>query len=79
MGLEGYYNGASPSDSLLYSDVDVQAVEVSASKNDIGGYFSLAYRSAVAKLWARLGFNLKSIYIIVVFLIPTSIQRFRVS
>ena len=45
VGLEGYRNGGSPLDSLLYSDVDVQAVEVSASKNDVGGSFSLAYRS----------------------------------
>lgn len=44
VGLEGYYNGASPSDSLLYSSVDIQAVEVSASKNDLGGHFSIAYR-----------------------------------
>lgn len=46
IGLEGYRNGGSPLDSLLYSDVDVQAVEVSASKNDVGGSFFLAYRSA---------------------------------
>lgn len=44
IGLEGYRNGGSPSDSLLYSSVDIQAVEVSASKNDLGGHFSLAYR-----------------------------------
>lgn len=44
IGLEGYRNGGSPSDSLLYSGVDVQVVEVSASKNDIGGHFILAYR-----------------------------------
>lgn len=44
MGLEGYIYGGSPSDSLLYSDVDVQAVEVSAAKNDVGGYFFLSYR-----------------------------------
>ena len=44
MGLEGYISGGSPSDSLLYSEVDVQAVEVSATKNDVGGYFFLSYR-----------------------------------
>lgn len=44
MGLEGYYAGGSPSDSLLYSAVDIQAIEVSASRNDIGGSFLLAYR-----------------------------------
>lgn len=44
IGLEGYYAGASTSDSLLYSSVDVQAVEVSASRNDVGGYFLLSYR-----------------------------------
>ncbi|CAM9800578.1 unnamed protein product [Ectocarpus sp. 6 AP-2014] len=44
IGLEGYRHGGSPSDSLLYSSVDVQAVEASASKNDLGGHFSLAYR-----------------------------------
>lgn len=46
IGLEGYYNGGSPSDSLLYSSVDVQAVEISATKNGIDGHFSLAYRYA---------------------------------
>lgn len=45
IGLEGYRNGGSPSDSLLYSQVDVQVVEVSATKNDVGGHFTLAYRS----------------------------------
>lgn len=45
VGLEGYRNGGSPSDSLLYSGVDVQVVEVSATKNDVGGHFTLAYRS----------------------------------
>lgn len=44
VGLEGYISGGSPSDSLLYSGVDVQAVEVSATKNDVGGYFFLSYR-----------------------------------
>ncbi|CAM9163818.1 unnamed protein product, partial [Sphacelaria rigidula] len=44
IGLEGYYAGGSPADSLLYSDVDVQALEASASRNDIGGYFLLSYR-----------------------------------
>lgn len=44
MGLEGYASGGSPSDSLLYSSVDVQAVEVSATRNDVGGYFYLSYR-----------------------------------
>lgn len=46
IGLEGYRNGGSPSDSLLYSGVDVQVVEVSATKNDVGGHFTLAYRLA---------------------------------
>lgn len=45
IGLEGYRAGGSPSNSLLYSGVDVQAVEASAAKNDLGGHFSLAYRS----------------------------------
>ncbi len=44
IGLEGYRNGGSSLDSLLYSDVDVQAVEVSGSKNDVGGSFFLSYR-----------------------------------
>lgn len=47
IGLEGYRNGGSPSDSLLYSSVDIQAVEVSASKNDLGGHLSLAYRQVL--------------------------------
>lgn len=58
IGLEGYRNGGSPSDSLLYSGVDIQAIEVSGSKNDIGGYFSLAYRSVLnqqkAENWVLL-------------------------
>lgn len=57
IGLEGYRNGGSPSNSLLYSGVDVQVVEVSATKNDIGGYFTLAYRSVVrGKCLRRLFF-----------------------
>lgn len=44
IGLEGYYAGASPADSLLFSKVDVQAVEASASRNDISGHFILSYR-----------------------------------
>ncbi|CAM9504836.1 unnamed protein product, partial [Discosporangium mesarthrocarpum] len=48
IGVEGYTAGGSPSSSLLYSPVDIQAIEASASANDLEGYFFLAYRGMVS-------------------------------
>ena len=47
VGLEGYRYGASPADSLLYSDIDLQVVEVSATKTGVSGGFFLSYRLVI--------------------------------